>query len=163
MHIKLEDDDLNEIKPTDLLKKSLDKAIITNPGVRGNAIPDLVKEITAIDAIDNGATKAARMGGITQQSVSGYVNGKHLPEEIRNKVLLVRHKIQDIASTKLLDTINLIDPKEAIKTSDKIAMMTGLAKVVDTIGSEKEMPQQVHLHLYSPNQRKVEDYDVIDV
>lgn len=165
MKLVIDDDDLEEIKPVAI---STDKGVVINPtqGKRGEGTPDLVKEAVALDAIELGPTAAAMIHGVTVSSASRYADGKDVgDDETRARILSTRHEIQDVAIAKLMDTLNIIEPNELIKTKDKVMVLNSLSNLVDKIG-EKNNPNgmgSVHLHLYAPAQKKETDYKVIDV
>lgn len=165
MNIFLEETELTEISP---LTPSEDKALVINPtvGIRGEAISDIQKEITAIDALDIGPSRAAVINGVPQSSASKYKDGKDISNlDSRARVLSIKNEIHDVAITKLMDTLQLLNPEDAESPREKIAIITGLSKLVDDVSSKDrdgDKPQ-VHLHLYGPNQKKESDYEVIDV
>jgi hypothetical protein len=166
MKIFLKDDELDEIDPLEEINKS-DKAIIHNPtvGKRSEGEDELRKEIIGNDAIEIGPTKAAEIHGVSISQASRYSNGMDLKDkDAQIRMLARRNDITDIATLKLMDTLNLINVKPEMKVRDKIAVATGLANIVDKIGGKKEeIKPQVHLHLYGPNEKKETDYNVIDV
>lgn len=163
MNIFLEDSELEEIKP--LEDKTDDHALVINPtvGKRGEENSDLQKELVALDSLILGPSAAAELHGVAQSSASKYSNGKDVPPEIRTNVLATKHGIEDLAVAKLMDTLNLINPSDLEKPRDKIALLSGLSSLVDKIsGKDREGNKTVHLHLYGPNQKKEQDYDVIE-
>lgn len=163
MNIFLNDDELEEVKP---VSPSEDRGIVIpdNQGKRGENNSDLTKEIAAIDAMIIGPTKSAEINGIDVPSASRYSNGQNMSADSRALVLSKKYQIEDTAVTKLMETLNILNPNDLVKTRDKIAVINGLSNLVDRIAdkSDNKGPQQVHLHLYAPNQKKESDYEVID-
>ena len=80
----------------------------------------------------------------------------------KERVLSKKYEIQDLAVVKLMDTLQLIKPATVTKTRDQIALLTGLSNLVDKITDKAGTPNQVHLHLYAPNQKKESDYETIE-
>src|SRR5678815_5607025 len=126
MNIFLEDDELKEIKP---LERSEDNGVVINPevGKRGEAVPEIVKEVVALDAMLMGPLKASEIHGVPQSSASKYSQGKDVGPDARAVILSRKYDIEDLATMKLMDTLNLIDPTDVEKTKDKIALMNGLS------------------------------------
>jgi hypothetical protein len=164
MNIFMDDSDLIEIKPVDETK-DYGMVILPTIGKRGEGIDDELKEIIAEDAIQHGPTKAAEIHGVPVSTASRYSNGKDISNpDVKAKILGMKHDIADLAVVKLMDTLNLIDPRHVTKVRDRIALMGGLTKVVDSmVDVKRDEKPQVHLHLFCPEQKKVEDYKVIDV
>ena len=167
MNIFLTDEELIEIRPVD---QSEDKGIVIIPktgeaGESRQEISDLRKEITAIDSINMTTREAAKLHGVGQTNASEYARGKGgLSENARINVLSIRNDIQDLAVTKLMETLNLLDPNLVEKERDKVAIMTGLSQVIEKLNPSKDNDGKpaVHLHLYSPTQKTEKDYTVID-
>ena len=125
---------------------------------------DLEKEIIGIDTIDNGSRLTAPIHGVNPKQAREYAVGQDMNEDSRSKVLAHKHEIQDLAITKLMDTLNLLDPSNMEKTRDQIAFMNGLSTLVDKVTDKKtDGTKVVHLHLYGPKQKVETDYEVIDV
>jgi len=164
MNIFLEDDELIEIRPVD---ETEDKGLVITPNTGKTDRPEiseLRKEIAAIDTIESTARRSAEINGIGKTNAAQYAKGEDVGEETRISILSRRNNIQDIAITKLMDTLNLLDPNLVEKERDKVAIMTGLSQVIEKLGPSKEGSDKptVHLHLYSPTQKVEKDYDVID-
>ncbi len=165
MNIFLEEDETTEIKPID---ESQDKAVVINPevGKRGEGVSDLAKEIIALDTLIIGSQEASKVHGVPQSSASKYSNGKDIADpNTRAAVLNTKYEIGNVAITKLMETLDLINPQMVDKPRDQIALVTGLSNLVEKItGGDKDKDRpEVHLHLYAPNQKQVKDYEVIDV
>lgn len=164
MNIFLTEEELKEVKPLD---PSEDKGLVINPtvGKREEGNSDLVKEIAAIDAMVIGPSAAAIIHGVPQSSVSKYSNGKDIGNnEARARVMGMKYDIEDMAVAKLMTTLDIINPHDFDRPRDKIALVAGLSSLVDKISgkSNENDVKQVHLHLYAPNQKKEQDYEVID-
>lgn len=165
MNIFLDETELEEIKP---IAPTEDKGLVINPevGKRGEGNSDLVKEVVALDSILLGPSEAARINGVPQSSASKYADGKDIEDaETRTRIIATKNGIEDLAVTKLMETLNMLDPSDMEKPRDKIALMTGLSNLVEKVSSaknEKEGAKQVHLHLYAPNQKQESHYKVIE-
>lgn len=163
MNIFLNEDELEEVKP---VCESEDRALVIpdNTGKRGEAVSDLVKEITAIDAINIGPTKAAEINGVPESSASKYSNGMDISNpDTSARVIAHKFQIQDTAVAKLMQTLNLVQPERLETVKSQMLVINGLSQLVERIApKEKEGPQQVHLHLYAPNQKKESEYEIID-
>lgn len=151
-----------EIKP---VERSEDNGLVITPeiGKRGEGVSDLQKEIIGLDALIIGPSAAAELHGVPQSSASKYANGLDVKEETRLTILGERHKIEDKAVTRLLNTLDLLNPAELEKPRDKIALLGALGNVLDRFTSkEKEGTQVLHLHLHAPSQNKETDYETIE-
>lgn len=165
MNIFLEEDQLEEIKP---LEPTEDKGVVINPtvGERGEGKTELQKEIVALDTLEIGPSAAALISGVPASSASKYSQGKDMAPETRNTILSIKNDIKDLAVTKLMDTLNLLDPSDMDKPRDKIALLTAVSNLVDKIENKEKGDDgkpTVHLHLYGPKQKEVKDYATIDV
>lgn len=165
MKLILEESELEELKIEDLLKSNDGGKVITpEVGKRGEGESDIVKEITAIDTINFGSNVAARINGVSVPSASKYGDGKDVGnEELKTKILSTKYNIQDTAVTKLMETLDLFDPTEMSKQTDIINAAQKLSSIVEKVAGGETKERAVHLHLYAPNQKKLKDYDIIDV
>lgn len=164
MNIFLTEEELVEIKP---LEETKDKGLVINPAVgkREDNNIDLVKEITALDTLSIGSVAASKINGVPQSSASKYSNGKDISNiDARARINSAKYEIEDTAVSKLMETLQLINPHEIEKTRDKIALISGLSSLVDKISgnNDKEGKVQVTLNLYAPNQRKENEYETIE-
>lgn len=124
----------------------------------------LVKEEAAHLAIELGSTiKAAEIMGITQPGIIGYVNGRHIDEESKIRILDHKHQIQDLAVSKLMDTLNLFNPNELEKQSDIVRAASQLSSVVDKISGKSQEKSNVQIVVYCPEPKKIESYQTIDI
>ena len=169
MNIFIEDEEIEEIKIEDLLRKSEDKGKVIikseNQGKRGEGEDNLTKEITAYDAMNIGASRASEINSVPISSASKYANGKDIDDdETRTRVLATKYDIADKAVARLMDTLNLFDPTAMEKQTDIIKAAGTLAGIVERVSvREKSAGNEVHLHLYAPKQNKIEKYQIIDV
>jgi hypothetical protein len=164
MKLFMNDDELEEIKP---VSESADKGIVISDrtGKREEGISELQKEIVALDAILIGPSKAAEIHGVPQSSASKYSDGKDITnEDTKGRVLATRYDIQDVATAKLMATLNLINPEELVSTKNKVMVLNSLSRLVDTVSDKNPGAGNggVHLHLYAPNQKKESDYEIIE-
>ena len=159
------------IQETDLLGELLsssDRAITIvkgeNVGKRGVENSEITKEIVANDSLELGTVKSAQINNVSQTEASYYQNGKHMSEETKTKILDKKYNIQDTAVTKLMETLNLIDPSALEKQTDIIRAAGQLASVVEKVsGNNKGDQTNVQLIFYSPKQKKESDYEIINV
>jgi hypothetical protein len=169
------DEFVEEILISDILKESSDLGKIINPNNKLDIknLPmkeqrdDLTKEMIAYDSIEIGSRTAGSIHGSTKDTVNGYSNGESIKDpEIRARVLGAKHNIADKAVAQLMETLNLFDPSGIQKQSDIIKSAGILAGIVDKItgtSGSKGNEGGVHLHLYAPNQNKIEKYEIIDI
>lgn len=168
MDIFSEDVEIEEIKIEDVIKSN-DKGLTIikgeNQGKRGEGQIDIVKEITAIDALTIGANKAAEINGVDQASASRYSDGKDIAnDETRARVLATKYNIADTATTKLMETLGLFNPADIEKPNDLVRAAHGLATIVEKVnGNGKGSGNEIHLHMYAPKQKDIDKYKVIDV
>jgi hypothetical protein len=156
-----DNDKVEIIKP---YEESNDKGLVKSPNNPNVAtkIPDEVKEIIAIDALDLGVREAAKIHGIGKTTAANIANNSVAKAE----VVATRYDIQNLATAKLMQTLGLLNPHDVEKETDRVAIMTGLSKVISVIDKDtkdKKEGRSVHLHLYAPNQRKEDSYETIEV
>lgn len=163
MKVIIEDSELEELTIEDAIKSD-DNAIVILPKTRGPvSLPIEQREIIANDALEIGPTRAAEIHGVSQQSASKYANGQNLgSEEAQTRVLDKKHEIRDLATTKLMQTLSLIDPKD-VEAKDLPRIAGTLSQIVDRLEGKDNKGNKVELHLYAPTQKKVNQYEVIDV
>lgn len=161
MKLFIEEDELEEVSP---IAESYDNAL-TIGGVKKEVErhSELVKEITAIDAIDTSIRDAGSINGVSKSAAQEYANGNGMKEETRVNVLSYKHEIRDKAVAKLMDTLDLLNPHDTTKVSERLQMVDTMSKIVDRISSDnKEGKKSLVLHLHMPQQNKESDYKVID-
>lgn len=163
MKFIIEDDDVEIVEP---IRETPDAGLIHLPTNTGNEVPRYTeeqKEKIANDVLNGMSGKeAAAIYGVSQPLANSYARGEGMSSDVRTRVLSKKYDIQDHAVTKLMDTLNLLNPSQ-LRTKDQIQLMNGLAGVIDKM-SEKGpvMPSKVELHLYAPNQKKESEYEVIE-
>jgi hypothetical protein len=171
MKMIIDDSEIEEILISDgrIEDKTEDKGKVIIKGEfqgkREEGKDNLVKEITAIDALTIGVTKAAEINGTTHSSASKYADGKDISDEdTRARVLSRKFNIADTAVAKLMETLDLFDPTAMDKQTDIIKAAGQLAGIVERV-SEKNRAEgnQVHLHLYGPKQKSINSYEVVEV
>lgn len=159
----LSDEELSEITIEDSIKSNDNGKVITPQiGKRGPDLSELQKEIIANDANLIGPSEAARIHGVPQSSASRYASGENVSEETRTKILDNKHQIRDIATTKLLQALDLIDPTD-VEAKDLPRVASTLSQIVERMEDKGKGNNTVELHLYAPQQKKVSQYAVIDV
>ena len=169
MNILMEDSEVKEIKIEDILQSNdFGKVIIKNEFNigRGPEIDLIRKEIIANDALELGPTRAAEYNGVSKQRASEYANGQDLDKDpdLKNRILDKKHNIGDLAMTKLMESLSLFNPTNLTKPSDMIKSAGILAGIVEKIhGRDDKSGGKIELHLYSPKQKNIASYDVIDV
>lgn len=169
MNIIVQEEDLKEITIEDAIKSNDRAQIIIKGeyvGKRHEGVGDIEKEIVAHDALTLGATRAAAIHNVPQSSASKYKDGLDIAnEETRARVLTTRHSIADLATTKLMESLNLFNPNAIEKQEDLVRASASLANIVDKIaGNDKNKGgPTVQLILYGPKQAPVSKYKVIDV
>ena len=164
MKVILEDNEVEELLIEDSIRTN-DLGLVIKPKIRDSPnLPELQREIIGRDALEVGPVEAARIHGISKSSASEYANGRDLGnEEAKTRILDARHEIRDLATTKLLEALGAIDIGDIEKVTDKVRAAGHLSQIVERMEGKNEKGQSVHLHLYSPNQKKVSQYEVIDV
>jgi len=168
MKLVLDDDEVEELKISDIIGRSADKGLVVQRDKFGKSVStrydELTKEIIASDAITIGSRKAAHLHDVSTQTPHAYRNGEQMNEETRNNVLTMKHNIADKAITKLMDTLDLFDPNGIEKQVDIARAASQMAGVVEKVSNfGKSEGGNVHLHLYAPEQKKLKSYDIIDV
>lgn len=159
----LSDEELSEITIAESIRSN-DKAVVIldRQGQRGPDLSELQKEIIANDANAIGPTRAAEIHGITQSSASRYANGEDVKPETQARILDAKHEIRDLATTKLLQTLNLIDPTD-VENKDLPRVASTLSQIVERLEDKGKGGNTVELHMYAPQQKKVSQYAIIDV
>lgn len=168
MEIFSDEIEIKEIKIEDVISNNDNGLVIIkgeNVGKGGEDRSNLVKEITAIDALTVGPVIAGKINGVTQESATKYSQGKDIADdETRARVNQTKYNIADTATAKLMETLGLFDPSGIEKQTDVIRAAAGLATIVEKVtGNKKDGNGEIHLHLYSPKQKTMDKYKVIDV
>jgi len=166
MKLFIDDEEIVEMKIEDSLK-SYDKGIVigNNRGrPEGRTNSELQKEFAAIDALDLGIVKAGEVNNVCFKSAALYRDGENVNPETKTNILNYKYQIEDKATTKLMQTLDLFDPTDIEKPTDLIHAAAQLSSIVERVsGKDNKSGQSVHLHLYNPTQKKISSYEVIDV
>lgn len=159
----LSDEELSEMTIEDSIKSN-DNGIVheDNHGKHGPRLPELQKEIIANDALELGPSRAAEIHGVPQSSASRYANGQNVSDETKSRILDAKHQIRDLATTKLLQSLHLIDPTD-LESKDLPRVASQLSQIVERLEDKSNGNKVVELHMYAPNQKKVAQYEIIDV
>ena len=171
MKLTIDDSEIKELKISDVVKSNDSGIVITKNEhavrERGEGRTEEQKEIIANTAIELGSTKAAEIHGTSQRLADGYSKGEHIKnEDARARILSKRHDIADVAVTKLMETLGLIQPDNFEKESDKVKAAAALANVVDKLSPATDRNKgdsQVQIVFYNPGQKDLREYKVIDV
>lgn len=121
-----------------------------------------------------GPTVAARTFGLSVSQAQGYADGlagnqdkQHPIPVIRERVKLVKERIALSAARKLRTTLKCLTPEklEAIENPlDAGRLAKDLATVVDKMEpKDKALDDRIQFHVYVPQVKKLEDYNVINV
>ena len=168
MKIFLDSDEIEEIKP---VSDSEDNGLVITKENKGGAPTeeekrtDIVKELIANDTIELGPRESALIHGVSESSAKNYAKGNHISDpEVKTRILDSKHEIENLAITKLMQTLNLLNPEWIDKERDKVAVMTGLSKVIESIngGDKNKTENKMVLHLHMPQMKKEADYEVIE-
>ena len=144
-------------------------------------VPASLREIIAVDALENGnksANALAKSLGISESSVSAYKNGATSTatynggdRELRDKVNRTKTRIVNKASNRLKSALDEITT-DKLKAA-KVTEISGVARDMSAIIKNMEPPAQgkeegsgkgtVNVILYRPQQRSEDDYDVVVV
>jgi len=177
----LSDDDIDGrlVSPDNLVSRI--KIHQTQKGL-GNKepVPYEIKQVIAELGNEDGASQGeiAKAFGISNSLVSQTVRGNNsighrhpeLHEAVRKKIAVVNSKraeAEEAAIDTVLVSLGLLGSKvsEVSKAKDIAAIAKDMSIVADKIRArgQGEKDRQVHLHLYAPKMKKVEDYEIIDV
>jgi hypothetical protein len=159
------DDSEIEVKPVEIKTEDKGLVIISRVGERKEGRDELTKMIIAHDTINLGSSLAAKIHGVAESSASKYGSGLDIKDSvIRDGILAKRNGIADSAVSKLIESLSLFDPSEIEKPLDQIRAAQSLATIVEKMTpNSKQGDNEIHLHLYSPKQRPMKEYEVIDV
>lgn len=170
MKIIIADKDIKEDSLLDLRTNDKSSIKITGQGPtknngRGPEIPELTKELAALDKLSLTGKEVAEIHGITPQSVNGYGRGENISDETKVIVESTKNQISNKAVGALMATLDLFNPRGLEDQMEIVGAASKLAGIVEKLGpKEKRENDNVHIHLYAPRMKKIEDYgDVIDV
>lgn len=174
--MKLILDDKEVPKGNDLLEKLItnDKALIRRSGSgnyegRPKETNELTRELAALDHVMGNGTQAeiAKVHGISQEAISSYSNGRvgaRVDDDLKARVNQVRYDIADLATSKIMTTLELFAP-HSLEQKELPGAAMKMASVLEKISGKNkdEGNQQVHLHFYAPTQKKEHEYKIIEV
>src|SRR3972149_3889754 len=123
MKLFIDDSEIQELTIGSILESSRDYGIVVESqvGKRHEGISTLQKEIIAMDALDVGVSVAAKINDLGTSSVSKYKDGKDISDDdSRSRILGIKHQISDMATAKLMDTLNLFNPSAMVKPREII-------------------------------------------
>jgi hypothetical protein len=168
MDLIIDEEEIKEITLDNFINPN-DHAKITivgeMEGMRHEGKDEITKEIIANDALVYGASKAAELNGVVQSSASKYKDGMDIKDEnAKARILTKKYDIADVATTKLMDALGLIEVRDIEKPLDKIRAASMLSNIVEKVTERSDKGgNTIQLHLYAPKQREVSKYEVIDV
>lgn len=174
----LKDTDIDErIKSPDNLVNRLTIHEINRS--TGPQTPQQIKKVIAIlgNESDGGSCRElAKVFGIGKATVNNIENGNTVDEEVkalvkktRSQTELNRESAESVAVSTLLDALNLIpDNLERPKKAKQISSVAKDMAMISNMMGNRNNPdgkgeRAMHVHLYGPRQKKVSDYDIIDV
>jgi len=169
MRLNIEDEEKDEIPPVgDGKVKEDDKGkVVLPPKVYEQPkVPEVVKEMVAIDSLVNTRAETARLHGIPIKTVDKITANSEIVQEAKAAQVMDKYGITSLATAKLMRTLDLLQPEFIDKEVDKITVIAGLSKVINNLedkGKDKGGDKVVHLHLYAPNQKGEKEYDTIEV
>ena len=130
----------------------------------------LTVEMAGLDCLTLPQKEVARIHNLSGPSVHNYQEGKKTGNgavdlDLKAKILDNRFKIQNVAVTKLMESLNLFDPNACEDQKELMGSASKLAGIVDKIsGDSKEKNEnKVQIIMYQPRLKSVNDYEVIEV
>lgn len=168
---EIKEDSLDDLfKTTDKSVRTVDGKGSTKGNGRGEEVPQLTRELAALDSLTIGQSRAAELHDVPQPSINAYVEGKHtnagevVDPDLKNSVLAVKHRIENAAVAKLMGTLDLFDPACLENQMEVVTAAGKLANIVEKMqGKDAKNGPQVILHLHETRMKKVEDFEVIEV
>lgn len=140
----------------------------------GKTITRLEKEIIAVESntrIGVSQKDIAQAMGTSQTEVSivekgidrSLIEGRKEDEDLKALGLQAKHKIIDLATTKLFKTLDTFEP-DGLENKDKPRVSAQLASVVDKL-TEKgpQVLNQTQFVVYQPRPSAEEDFEVINL
>lgn len=142
---------------------------------RGNtpAVPEGLREVIAEESLQGTPSAVIQKAfGISPASISAYKNGAtstasyHKPSDKLNQV---RTRVSSRAANRLNEALKALGNKnlEDEKAKDIASIAKDMAVVFDKISPVKQQERAdekaMHIHLYAPKMKSVEDYEVIDM
>lgn len=139
---------------------------------RGNVkeVPEVLREVIAEEAILGDNKSTAEAFGVSQSSVSAYMRGVTSTANYnsKKKAVTARERIAQRAQSKVMAALRNITPDKLAnveKVTDLATIAKDMANVFDKLSpkDKTEEKPQVHVHFYRPEQKQIDDYEVIDV
>lgn len=131
---------------------------------RGEKVPRLVKELVAIHTnLGMNQSEAAKLNDISQTEVSRIergVKGREYDQEDEELKLIgqqAKHKIVDIATTKLMKSLNIFEPS-ALKQSELPGAAAKLAAVTEKLSGNAGPINQTNFIVYQPRAKSESDF-----
>ena len=142
---------------------------------RGNTpeIPEPLREIIAEDKLLGGTAKDISAAyGVSASSIAAYSHGNTSTSSYNkpvDKLTQVRDRVSSRAANRLNQALKALANKnlelETAKDISTIAkdMATVFEKISPVVVKEKEDSRALHIHMYAPKMKQVNDYKIIDV
>jgi hypothetical protein len=133
-------------------------------------LPELTKKLITIDA-NSGTNQAnlAKIHGISQSEVSilergidrTNIDGRKVNEELSAIGKTVRHSIADVATAKLMESLDLFEPTH-IEQKELPGAAIKLATVIEKInGNGTQHGPSVTFNVYAPRMMREEQFETI--
>jgi len=143
---------------------------ISNRGKRGNEVPQELREVAAEIALETNNDTAAKVFNLSPSSVAAYKAGAISTVDYSDKTkVTARKRIASNVQNKLMEALSELtqDKIKGSKAKDISGIVKDMAivheKLAGRVMSEEEKGPQVHVHLFAPAVKKLEDSDIIDV
>ena len=96
------------------------------------------------------------------------VKGKNKKEELLDEIYSQGGKVTQLAFTRILKSLSLLDEEKIEEVTDPMKLMglaRGLSGIVRDMTPKEsdDKEQQVHFHVYKPEQKSDSDYETIEV
>lgn len=135
-------------------------------------IPSMLREIVGTAAQFDKAKNVAETFGISTQEAyhlkEGMRSSNKPDPELRDKIDRNIGVIKDRALEKLMDAMGAIttDEIQNAKLLEKSAVAKDMASIMEKVSDKSEAEDhsnQIHFHIYGPNLKSEEDFEVIDI
>lgn len=131
---------------------------------RGATVPRLVKELVAVHTnLGMNQDEAAKINGISQTEASRLERGVKGQEydQVDPEIQLVgqqaKHKIIDLATTKLMKSLNIFEPS-ALEQKDLPGAAAKLAAVTEKLSGNASPINQTNFIVYQPRAKSEADF-----
>lgn len=135
-------------------------------------IRKVVTVLTNEGESSSSVAKAFNIGeSVVQRASQGYVTERQENNELKDVIDRIKSKKRDAESQaidKVLETLNILTP-EKLSSVSKVKDISSIAKDMAVIANQlsdkgsNDGEVGVHLHLYAPKSKSLDDYDIIDV